>query len=166
MTNAHVVAGVGSPVVRIATTRLRRHGRLLRPRRRRGRARGARSRRPALDFAARPPRVTPAAVLGYPENGPYDVQPARIRDEQTLRSPNIYGDDAVYREVYSIYSRSGPATRVARWSTSSGDVLGVIFAASVTDGARATRSPPSRWPRLPTAGSSANRPVDTGDCVA
>jgi S1-C subfamily serine protease len=42
------------------------------------------------------------AVLGYPQDGPYDVEPARIRSEQRLRSPNIYGDGTVIRQVYSL----------------------------------------------------------------
>ena len=32
------------------------------------------------------------AVLGYPQDGPYDVEGARIRAEQRLRSPDIYGE--------------------------------------------------------------------------
>ena len=42
------------------------------------------------------------AILGYPQDGPFDIETGRIRAKQTLRSPNIYGDGAVIRDVYSI----------------------------------------------------------------
>ena len=57
-----------------------------------------------------------SAVLGYPNDGPYNVQAARIRGEQRLRSPDIYGDGTVVREVFSIRSWSAPATPAARCS--------------------------------------------------
>ena len=44
----------------------------------------------------------PAAVLGYPQDGPYDVQPARIRGQQRLRTPDIYGQGTVVRQTYSL----------------------------------------------------------------
>ncbi len=95
MTNAHVVAGGSSPVVRVGDSDLESrvvyydsdmdvavlHVPDLEA--------------PALRFQDQARTGDSAAVLGYPENGPYDVQPARVRDEQTMRSPNIYGDDTV-----------------------------------------------------------------------
>uniref|UniRef100_UPI002B2681E6 MarP family serine protease n=1 Tax=Nocardioides sp. TaxID=35761 RepID=UPI002B2681E6 len=42
------------------------------------------------------------AILGYPEDGPYDVQRGRVRTETQLKSPNIYGNGTVLRDVYSL----------------------------------------------------------------
>ncbi len=76
----------------------------------------------------------PAAVLGYPQDGPYNVQPARIRGEQRLRSPDIYGKGTVVRKVYSLRGVVRPGNSGGPLVSSAGRVLGVIFAASVTDG--------------------------------
>ena len=167
MTNAHVVAGVEHPQVLVGETQY--DGTVVyydpdvdvaviavpdlpaRP----------------LSFATKPATtMTPAAVLGYPENGPYNAQPARIRDRQTLRSPNIYGDDTVYRDTYSIRAlvrqgnSGGPLVDVQ------GNVLGVIFAASVTDGDTGYALTADQVSDAATAGSSAASSVDTGDCAA
>ena len=61
------------------------------------------------------------------------MQPARIRSEQRLRSPNIYGDGAVIREVFSLRGLIRPGNSGGPIVTSAGDVAGVVFAASVTD---------------------------------
>jgi S1-C subfamily serine protease len=76
----------------------------------------------------------PAAVLGFPLDGPYDVQAARIRAEQRLRSPDIYGVGTVVREVYSVRSLIRPGNSGGPLVSPEGTVLGVVFAASVTDG--------------------------------
>ncbi len=167
MTNAHVVAGVDHPQVVVGETQY--DGTVVyydpdvdvavlavpdlpaRP----------------LSFATEPAESgDPAAVLGYPENGPFNAQPARIRDRQTLRSPNIYGDDTVYRETYSIRAlvrqgnSGGPLVDVR------GNVLGVIFAASVTDGDTGYALTADQVSDAAQDGGSAASPVDTGDCAA
>ena len=111
MTNAHVVAGVTHPVVSIGGSQLPSTvvyynpevdiAVLLVP------GLGA----PALEFGPASRSGDPAAVLGFPEDGPYDQEPARIRDRQTLRSPDIYGDNTVERDTYSIYSQVRPQLR-------------------------------------------------------
>lgn len=73
------------------------------------------------------------AILGYPQDGPFDVQPGRIRSEQRLRSPNIYGEGTVIREVFSLRGLVRPGNSGGPIITSAGDVAGVVFAASVTD---------------------------------
>ena len=75
----------------------------------------------------------PGAVLGYPEDGPYDVQGARIRAQQRLRSPDIYGDGTVIREVFSVRSLIRPGNSGGPMVSPAGRVLGVVFAASVKD---------------------------------
>jgi S1-C subfamily serine protease len=73
------------------------------------------------------------AVLGYPQDGPFDIESGRIRAKQTLRSPNIYGDGAVIRDVYSIRGLVRPGNSGGPIVNSAGKVVGVVFAASVTD---------------------------------
>ncbi len=73
------------------------------------------------------------AILGYPQDGPYDVQRGRVRDEQRLRSPDIYGNGTVIREVYSLRGLIRPGNSGGPIITTQGHVAGVVFAASVTD---------------------------------
>ncbi len=88
---------------------------------------------PALHFGRSAHSGETAAVLGYPGNGPYDVEPARVRDRQMLQSPNIYGHGSVRRQTYSIYALVRQGNSGGPLVDSRGRVIGVVFAASVTD---------------------------------
>lgn len=63
---------------------------------------------PALVFDRDAATGDGVAILGYPQDGPFDVQAARVRSEQRLRSPDIYGDGTVIREVFSHGGLVGP----------------------------------------------------------
>ena len=133
MTNAHVVAGVSDPSVEIngdsvaaevvhydpdldvAVLALDTTG------------------LPTLSFDTAAEAREGVAILGYPQDGPYDVQVGRIRAEQRLRSPDIYGDGSVIRVVFSLRGLVRPGNSGGPIVSSAGDVVGVVFAASVTD---------------------------------
>jgi S1-C subfamily serine protease len=89
--------------------------------------------RPFLKFDNGGEERQAGAVLGYPEDGPFDVQTARIRAEQRLRSPNIYGSDTVIREVFSLRGNVRPGNSGGPIVDSAGEIIGMVFAASVTD---------------------------------
>lgn len=136
MTNAHVVAGVDEPSVEIGDDTV--DARVV-------------YYNPELDVAVlavdtssvRALKFTPdgepgrprdaVAILGYPQDGPFDVETGRIRAQQTLRSPDIYGSGAVIRDVYSVRGSVRPGNSGGPVVDSSGRVVGVVFAASVTD---------------------------------
>jgi S1-C subfamily serine protease len=91
---------------------------------------------PVLPFTApdAPAQAKDAvAILGYPQDGPFDIESGRVRAKQTLRSPDIYGDGAVIRDVYSIRGLVRPGNSGGPLVDSAGRVAGVVFAASVTD---------------------------------
>lgn len=106
-----------------------------------------------------------AAVLGYPEDGPYDVQAARIRGEQRLRSPDIYGEGTVIREVYSIRSLVRPGNSGGPLVSGAGQVLGVIFAASVTDDDTGYALTADQVKEPAARGVTSDREVSTGSCA-
>src|SRR4051794_1050434 len=132
MTNAHVVAGVTDPQVRVGTRNLDAtvvyynsdvdvavldvdiDG-------------------PVVHFDRDGVAKDPSVILGYPNDGPFDAQPARIRAEQRLRSPDIYGRGTVTREVFSLRGLVRPGNSGGPLVSRAGQVLGVIFAASVSD---------------------------------
>ena len=88
---------------------------------------------PYLAFDKDGHRKQTGAALGFPQDGPYDAQPIRIRAEQRLRSPDIYGKGTVTREVFSLRGSIRPGNSGGPLVATSGKVLGVVFAASVTD---------------------------------
>lgn len=105
------------------------------------------------------------AILGFPEDGPYDVQPARIRAEQRLRSPDIYGRGSVIREVFSLRGLVRPGNSGGPIVTSGGDVAGVVFAESVTDGDTGYALTADQVAESAARGISNQSPVDTGACL-
>jgi len=107
----------------------------------------------------------PAAVLGYPQDGPYDVQAARIRGEQRLRSPDIYGDGTVVRQVYSLRSLVRPGNSGGPLVSSAGRVLGMIFAASVTDTDTGYALTAGQVADAAASGLTRSRAVSTGGCA-
>lgn len=106
-----------------------------------------------------------AAVLGYPGDGPYRVDPARIRSEQRLRSPDIYGEGTVVREVYSLRANVRPGNSGGPLVSTDGEVLGVVFAASVTDANTGYALTAEQVAASAAKGLTRDDPVSTGTCT-
>ena len=104
-------------------------------------------------------------MLGYPQDGPYDAQAAWIRGEQRLRSPDIYGNGTVIREVFSIRALVRPGNSGGPLVDADGEVLGVIFAASVTDNDTGYALTAEQVRESAARGVTSDREVSTGDCA-
>jgi S1-C subfamily serine protease len=117
----------------------------------------------ALDTEAQP--GDDVAAVGYPEDGPYDVQAGRIRSQQRLRSPDIYGEGTVIRQVYSLRALIRPGNSGGPILTSAGDVAGMVFAASVSDQDTGYALTASQVSESAALGITQDAPVDTGTCV-
>jgi len=165
MTNAHVVAGVDEPSVLVGETEV--PARVVYYNSDLDVAVLALDQvgRPFLRFDTGGAERQAGAVLGYPEDGPYDVQAARIRGEQRLRSPDIYGQGTVIREVFSIRSLVRPGNSGGPLVSDDGRVLGVIFAASVTDDDTGYALTSEQVRESAAQGVTSDETVDTGRCA-
>jgi S1-C subfamily serine protease len=113
--------------------------------------------------AARPGEA--AAVIGFPENGPLDIRPARTGDTQRVRSTDAYDNGPVERVVTSfrVYIRPGNSGGPA--VDAQGRVVSTIFA-SRTDSPNSGYGVPSRIvQRHLRAAASRTAPVSTGGCA-
>jgi S1-C subfamily serine protease len=166
MTNAHVVAGVISPTVTTGGDEYDADIVLYDPDLDVAvLAVDGLQRRP-LAFSDEGQRGSPGAVLGYPENGPFDAEPARIRSVQRLRSADIYGDGTVFRDVYSVFASVRPGNSGGPLVSSEGEVYGVIFAASLSDDDTGYAVTAEQVAEDAASGRSASGPVDTGSCAS
>ena len=164
MTNAHVVAGVTEPKVRVGTRDVDAtvvyydsdldiavldvdiQG-------------------PVVRFDRTGAAKEAAVILGYPNDGPFNAQPARIRAEQRLRSPDIYGRGTVTREVFSLRGLVRPGNSGGPLVSRDGEVLGVIFAASVSDKQTGYALTAEQVADAATRGLSAQGRVSSGNCA-
>jgi S1-C subfamily serine protease len=165
MTNAHVVAGVGSPKVVVGDGTRSATVVYYNPR-----IDVAVLAVPDLDGLTLPFDTTGrskqnAAALGFPQDGPYDAEPIRIRAEQKLRSPDIYGNSSVTREVFSLRGLIRPGNSGGPLVSTSGKVLGLVFAASVTDPQTGYALTADQVSGPAASGIRADKQVSTGDCA-
>ena len=86
---------------------------------------------PALGFAPEAPSGTSGAILGYPENGPFDVQPARIGRTQDVLTQNAYGQGPVTRLLTPLRGLVRPGNSGGPLVNEDGRVLTTVFAATV-----------------------------------
>ncbi len=107
-----------------------------------------------------------AAVIGFPENGPLDIQPARTGTTRRVFSGDAYNEGPVERVVttFRVYVRPGNSGGPA--VNADGEVVSTIFA-SRTDSDKAGYGIPSQLVRrhLQLA-AERETAVDTGECAA
>ena len=90
----------------------------------------------------------------------------RIRAEQRLRSPNIYGTGTVIREVYSLRGLVRPGNSGGPIINPRGQVVGVVFAASVTDAETGYALTRDQVQVAAEQGRAGTEPVSTGACAS
>jgi S1-C subfamily serine protease len=118
---------------------------------------------PALRQNVDAPTGTPGAVIGYPENGPLDVQPARIGPTVTALSQDAYGRGPLRRKITTMRGLVRPGNSGGPLVDGKGRVLTTIFASSVSSGERAGYGVPDSV--VTDALARARRPVGTGPCT-
>lgn len=165
MTNAHVVAGVREPQVEVDGRSVDATVVLFDP---------------ALDVAVlaveglTAPALAPAAeeaereqdaiVVGYPQDGPFRADEARVIRTQDARGKDIYQQDDVVREIYSVRGLVRQGNSGGPLVDTRGAVLGVVFAAAADD---QTIGYVLTWDEVEEAaerGRERTRSVSTRDC--
>jgi hypothetical protein len=104
-----------------------------------------------------------AAILGFPENGPYDVRPGRLGHTSTVVTQDAYGRGPVERSITSLRGLVRSGNSGGPMVDASGRVVTTIFAAAVSGGGRAGFGVPDEI--VSDALQRANGPVDTGPCA-
>ncbi|GGK56286.1 MarP family serine protease [Streptomyces flaveus] len=167
MTNAHVVAGIDEPTVRVGGT---------------GRAYEAKVvlfdadkdvavldvpglEAPVLPFDTSATRGDAAVVAGYPQDGGLDLQAATVANKIQARGQNIYGSEIVTREIYSIRSTVLPGNSGGPLLTTDGKVYGVVFARSTSDAETGYVLTADEVADDAAQAARSSTPVDTGDLV-
>jgi len=104
---------------------------------------------------------TPVAVLGFPENGPFSVTPARIGQTSTVLAEDAYGTGPVARAITSLRGRVRHGDSGAPAVDAHGAVQATIFAARLSS--VGGFGVPAEVVRADLDG--AGQPVSTGDCA-
>jgi S1-C subfamily serine protease len=165
MTNAHVVAGVSEPTVIVGEDPVAGKVVYYDPDVDVAVIAVPELDEPTISFDLKAKERQQGAALGFPEDGPFDAQPVRIRSDQRLRSPDIYGDGTVTRHVYALRGLIRPGNSGGPVVSTAGRVLGVVFAASVSDHDTGYALTADQVRRAAAVGLDAKNRVSSGDCA-
>ncbi|RKN17044.1 serine protease [Micromonospora musae] len=166
MTNAHVVAGTRSVAVELGGDRYDGDVVVYDPDRDLAVLHVPGLPGPSMRFAAGNAGTgADAIVLGFPLDGPYNAQSARIRDVDRITGPDIYSSGDVTREIYTIRALVRSGNSGGPLVSSNGLVLGVIFAAAADDPNTGFAVTAAEARPVALAGAERTRGVDTGECT-
>lgn len=165
MTNAHVVGGVSAPTVNLG-----------------GKIYGAKVvlydwkrdiavldvpglNATPLVFGGEARTSADAIVAGFPENGPFNVQAARVRGRIQASGPDIYHRGTVSRDVYSLRSTVRQGNSGGPLLTPDGGVYGVVFAKSLDDAQTGYALTADEVRSDAQQGATATQKVDSESCA-
>jgi S1-C subfamily serine protease len=166
VTNAHVVAGVTSPIVELPGLPAR-EGRIV-------------YFDPIDDLAvvavddlgaAALPVVPPlspgtaAVVQGYPFGGPFTMVNAEVISSGSVLVPDIYGTSNALREIYALAAQVQPGNSGGPLLTADGDVAGVVFARAEADADRGYAMTTAELEPVLAGAPGWTEPVPTGSCT-
>jgi S1-C subfamily serine protease len=89
---------------------------------------------PVLSLVSDPPAGRSGAILGYPQNGPFDAQPGRIGRTQTVLTDDAYGRGPVPRLLTPLRGLVRPGNSGGPLVDGEGHVLTTVFAGTVSGG--------------------------------
>jgi len=165
ITNAHVVAGVDDPAVRVRLGDGPLRGQVVHfdPMVDIALVAVPELESPPLALADQPARSgDDAVVAGFPSSGPYRVEPARIRSVVQAMGDDIYGNAGVEREVYAFRGIVLPGNSGGPLLRPNGDALGMVFGAD--DEAESTGYALTAAQLRAALSAPRTESVDTGTC--
>ncbi|HET9323129.1 MAG TPA: trypsin-like peptidase domain-containing protein, partial [Gaiellaceae bacterium] len=116
--------------------------------------------RPAL-AQTRPRQGAPAAIVGYPENGPLTIVPGRVGGIATVLSDDAYGRGPVTRRIVSFRGRVRHGNSGGPLVNGDGRVVGTVFASRTGSVAGYAVDPDL----VRNAIAKARGPVSSGPCA-
>jgi S1-C subfamily serine protease len=119
---------------------------------------------PGLRLARRVVKGTSAAVLGYPENGPLTISPARVGSTGEVISQDSYGRGPVRRRMTPFRGQVQSGNSGGPAVDASGQVLTTVFAGALGRGRPGGLGVPDQIVRRALQGNL--RSADTGPCSA
>jgi S1-C subfamily serine protease len=89
---------------------------------------------PVLTLVSDPASGSAGAILGYPENGPFDARPGRIGRTQTVLTDDAYGRGPIDRLLTPLRGLVRPGNSGGPLVDGDGRVLTTVFAGTVSSG--------------------------------
>jgi S1-C subfamily serine protease len=117
----------------------------------------------ALPIASAPRSGASGAILGFPQNGPYDVRPGRVGSTRAVITQDAYGRGPVQRSIVTLRGAVRPGNSGGPMIDARGRVVTTVFAA--------TRGGPRGGYGVPNTvverdlGRAGARSVSTGPCA-
>jgi S1-C subfamily serine protease len=93
---------------------------------------------PALSLSPVAPSGAAAAILGYPQDGPFDAEPGRIGAAQTVLTQDAYGRGLIRRQITPLRGRVRPGNSGGPMVDARGRVVATVFAATTGPSGRAS----------------------------
>ncbi|MFT4305330.1 MAG: MarP family serine protease [Microbacterium sp.] len=166
ITNAHVVAGIESPVVELPGESA---------------AEGTvvyfdpiddlaviavdTQDAPVLDLSDTLQAGDSAVIDGYPYGGPFTTVTAVVRSVGTANVPDIYDDSSSPREIYALAATVEPGNSGGPLLTEDGDVAGLVFARADDGSQIGYAMTVAELEPVVAQASAATAAVSTGECV-
>jgi S1-C subfamily serine protease len=166
ITNAHVVAGVDNPTLRVKGKGKAFEGIVVYfdPARDIAIIRTKDFPSVALRISEPLTRADTAVVAGFPGGGPLTLIPARVRSISVSNGTDIYGKAPVTREIYAISADIKQGDSGAPMFALDGTVAGLVFASSATDADTGYALTAKEFMAGFETTSTATKAVDTGKC--
>ncbi len=166
ITNAHVVAGVTNPTLRVKGKGKAFEGTVVYfdPARDVAIIRTKDFPSVALRISEPLSRGDNAVVAGFPGGGPLTLIPARVRSVSDSTGTDIYGEAEVSREIYAISADIKQGDSGAPMFALDGTVAGLVFASSATDTETGYALTAKEFMVGVETASTATQAVATGEC--